>query len=261
MIARLRSFLARARAARAGSAMMEFALGLPMVLYMGGYGVELGNYALVHLRVNQITLTLADNASRIGSSTGQAAYQVHESDINDVLQGARLMGAGIKLTTYGRITISSLENVKRVFNPNTGSGGHANDGTFVQRLHWQRCAGLRRTVGTPGAPGYDPYDSSYGQATPLDTAATDSTYANRGVEMSGGFGPAPLLNAPPGSAVIFVEVNYQYHPLFGNLFIASNKMHYVASFIVRDSRDYTQIFSSTAFTGTAVRSTCNLYAT
>ncbi|NWO96523.1 hypothetical protein, partial [Escherichia coli] len=73
---------------------------------------------------------LADNASRVGLFSGQTTIQLREADINDVLQQTRLHGSAIDLTTKGRVTLSSLENVKQSY-----------DTAATQRIHWQRCIG------------------------------------------------------------------------------------------------------------------------
>ena len=128
--------LARLRRDTSAVALTEFAFALPILLTIGMFGVEESNIALTHLRVSQYALTLADNASRVGVS-GLTTQQLREIDINDVLTGTRQQGARINLTTYGRITLSSLET--------NSSGG--------QWIHWQRCIGLRSGAG---------YDSTYG---------------------------------------------------------------------------------------------------
>lgn len=232
-----------------GAALIEFALALPVILAMGGYGVELSNLAITHMRINQIALAAADNASRIGVGKDNISpYQVQEGDVNDVLRGAQQMGAGLNLTTYGRITLSSLENVQRDF-----SDGTKSDTGPVQRLHWQRCLGSMTGVGTSAAP---VYDSSYGQATPLATAGTDTTAGNAGVS-SAGMGSNPVVNAPATIGVVFVEVNYQYQPLFGSMFAKKQLIHYTASFIVRDNRNYSQLFQVTTAAGTPTRMVCS----
>ena len=237
---------------RTGAALLEFALGLPVLLAMGGYGVELCNLAVTNMRVSQIAIMLADNASRVGAYQASAAsYQLQEGDINDILQGARLMGQGLKLTTYGRVTISSLENIQR---------SDLGDTAAVQRLHWQRCIGMMSGYPAQGAPTVPVYDSTYGQATPLATAGTDATAGNAG-QKSTGIGSTPVVTAPSNNGVIFIEVNYQYQPLFGTMFASKTIIHYVASFLVRDNRDYTQIYNSkTALGTTPTPSTCNLHA-
>jgi hypothetical protein len=219
---------------------------MPIILLIGGYGIELANYAVVQQRVSSVALQLADNASRIGVDNGQAIYQLREGDLNDVLQGARLMGKTINLTKYGRVTLSSLENVTRVFADGTS------DPAPVQRIHWQRCIGQ-----------HTGYESSYGavnkpNGTPNVDAASDTTKANAGV-VSPGMGPAPLVKAPSGGAAMFVEVNYEYQPVFGSMFMDPTKIHYIASFVVRDKRDFAQIYHPAPPTGTPppVPSTCD----
>ena len=242
-----RARLRRLRADRAGNALIEFALGMPLLMTMGGYGIELSNYTYTQVQISQYALALADNGSRVGVNNGQSVYQLREGDINDVLQGARLMGSRQKLTTFGRITLSSLENVPQSYSD------HAADTTSVQRIHWQRCIGLRGGAADPG------YDSSFGQALPLATAGTDTTYANRGTATTG-MGSAPLVNAPSGTGVIFVEVNYQYQPVFGTMFMNKTVIKSVAAFVVRDRRDFSRIYNPATALGTTPRaSTCNLW--
>ncbi|AJP74321.1 histidine kinase [Sphingomonas hengshuiensis] len=226
---------ARARALRrdrSGNALLEFALGLPLLLVAGMWGVELTNLAIMNQRISQIALELADNASRVGLYTGQATVQLREADINDVMQAVRVHGQSIGLATNGRVILSSLENA---------SG--------TQRIHWQRCLGMKS--------GAD-YDSHYGTTT--TTAGTNTDTANAGTLAPDGMGDTGAkVNAPLGSGVMFVEVNYLYTPLVGNGWFASTRrIHYIASFIVRDTRDFAQIYNPTP---TATRMTCNLYTT
>jgi len=214
---------------------MEYALGAPLLIALGGYGIEISNLAITNMRVSQYALQLADNASRIGTMSNLATYQVREGDINDVLQGLRLFSAGTHLTQFGRVTISSLENVEQTY-----------DDTNVQRIHWQRCMGQKSGAG---------FDSSYG--TTSITSGSDGTSATQGTEAPDGMGDTgQKVNAPDGNGVIYVEVNYQYQPLFGTLFVNPTKLHYVASMIVRDKRDFSQIYNPTP---SAAASTCNLH--
>jgi Flp pilus assembly protein TadG len=220
-----------------GLAMLEFAFSAPIVLMIGLYGIETANQALINLKVSQIALNLADNASRVGLISNANIEQLREVDLNDVLQAARNQGTSIDLTTRGRITISSLENVQRTF-----------DAAPKQRLHWQRCIGMKSGVN---------YDSSYGTTT--TTAGTDATSGNAGTLAPLGMGDAPdLVQAPTNGGVIFVEVNYDYKPIVGQWLFGPARIHYIASFIVRDNRDFVQIYNPTP---TATRSTCNLYTT
>ena len=217
-------------------ALIEFALSLPLVLAMGGYGIEIANLALANLRVSQYALNLADNASRVGISSGLTMTQLREADINDVLLATRLESAALQLTTFGRVTLSSLENVKQSY-----------DAVAVQRIHWQRCVGMKGGAG---------YDSTYGTTTA--TAGTDTMPGNAGTLAPLGMGDAgSTVIAPPDSGVMFVEVNYDYQPLFGTLFVAPTKIHYIASFIVRDRRDFSHVFNPAP---TASIAKCTLYS-
>lgn len=220
--------------ARSGVAMLEFALSLPIVMGIGAYGLEVSNLALLNLRVSQIALNLADNASRVGTYSSLSTQQMREVDVNDVLQAARYQGSSINLSTNGRIILSSLENVQQSY-----------DTAPVQRIHWQRCLGKKNGAG---------YDSSYG--TTAITDGTDATVANDGTLAPSGMGdPGSMVNAPAGYGVMFVEINYLTKPLFGTWLTSPARLHYVASFIVRDRRDYAQLYNPSSST----KMTCNLY--
>ena len=226
----------RLRRDRSGLALLEFAFSLPLVLGIGSYGAEIANLALVNLRISQIALNLADNASRVGVTSTLTTQQLREVDVNDVMQAARYQGKSINLTTNGRIILSSLENVQQGY-----------DTAPVQRIHWQRCLGLKSGSG---------YDSSYGTTT--TSAGTTATSANAGTTTTTGMGdPGSMVTAPAGSAVMFVEINYLTKPLFGTWLTTPARIHYIASFIVRDRRDFAQLFNPNP---QATPSKCNLYA-
>lgn len=237
--ARLAMLARSLRRDRSGLALMEFAFTLPIVMAMGGWGVELSYFAVSNLRVSQAAVNLADNASRVGLVTGTNVTQLREVDINDVLQGTKLESAGIKLTQFGRITLSSLENVQQ-----------AQDTARVQRIHWQRCLGMMAGAG---------YDSGYGSTDAADgtTVDTPSSRANEGIAKPNGMGDAGKeVKAPNDSGVMFVEVNYRYRPLFGSMFVSPQIIHYTQSFVVRDNRDFTRIYNPSP---TATLSTCDKY--
>jgi len=202
-----------------GLALMEFALALPLVLGVGLYGVETANLALMNLRLSQVATNLSDNASRVGLNNNLSSQQLREVDINDVLIAARLQGAAWDLTTRGRITVTSLEA----------------DGAGNQKIHWQRCLGTRS--------GAD-YGSHYG--TTSTTAGTDTNSANAGTPAPGGMGPTGAkVSAPPNSGVMFVEINYEYKPVVSARWLpnGSTRLTYTAAYIVRDRRDFAQIYN------------------
>jgi len=220
-----------------GVAMLEFAFGAPIVLLIGAYGIETANLALLNLKVSQIALNLADNASRVGTwGSNLSTQQLREVDVNDVMKAAAYQGGGINLATNGRIILSSLENVQQSY-----------DTAPVQRIHWQRCYGLKSGTG---------FDSTYGTTT--TAAGTTATSANAGTTAASGMGDTGAkVNAPSGAGLMFVEINYQTQPLFGSWLMKPAILHYTASYIVRDNRDFSQIYNPSP---AATRSTCNLYS-
>lgn len=230
-LATLRKLGSALRDDASGLALLEFAMAFPILLALGMYGIDTANLALTNLKLNQVALNLADNASRVGVNSTLSVQQMREIDVNDILQGAKAQGASINLTTNGRVTLSSLERDK-------------ND---VQRIHWQRCIGLKT-----GAT----YASHYGTA-----AATDGTTAsgNAGPTSSGMGETGSVVNAPldttQTTGVMFVEINYRYTPMFSWL-SAPTDMRYVASFIVRDPRDFARLFNPTP---TATISSCDKF--
>lgn len=216
---------------RSGVALIEFAMGLPVLLLTVCYGIEVANYAVANLRVSQLSLELADNASRVGVSQ-LATQQLREVDIADVIQAVRLDGARLNITKYGRVTLSSLEA----------------DANGVQRIHWQRCLGLKS-----GAT----YATHYG-TTPTNAGSAAGT-AYQGTQVTG-MGPTDAkVTAPPSSGVMFVEINYLYQPLFGNWLLGNRVIHYPSSFIVRDRRDFSQIFNPAPEVAAGDKLTCDRF--
>ncbi len=218
----------RLRGCRSGVALIEFAYGLPLVLGVGAYGVEVSHLALANLKISQIAMALADNASRVGIIGGEdSLQQLREVDINDVLQAVRLQGESLDLLEHGRVTLSSLEN----------QGG-------TQAIHWQRCIGKKAGEG---------WDSSYGTTDPDD--GTDDTSATAGTPAPDGMGKdGAKVNAPLDSGVMFVEINYEYQPVMARWLVGTPRIHYVASFVVRDDRDFTQLYNPEP---AAERATCD----
>jgi len=201
---RLKRSLARLRHCSSGVALTEFALALPLLLTAGLWGTESANLAVTHMRVNQLAIHIADNGSRIGDTSTLEHRKIYESDINDLLLGANLQASGLDFFDRGRAIISSLET-----DPDTGS----------QYIHWQRCKGIKNYLSTYGYAGD-------GTITPIS-----------------GIGPAGAqVSAPPGGAVIFVEVAYDYRPIVSERFVPSTTITATATFLVRDSRDLTQIY-------------------
>jgi hypothetical protein len=194
-------FLARLRQSTSGLAMIEFAYSLPLVFGLIGYGLEMTNLANAHMQVDQAAHALADNMSRVGLESALSLTQLREADINDGFIGLERQTGAIELKQNGRIFLSSLER--------NADGG--------QWIHWQRCYGAKTS-----------FSSTYGSA---GTGASGTSFQ--------GMGPtgAKAIAPSAGTAVMFVEVVYEYKPLFTTMFIPSTQIRDHAAFIVRDDRD------------------------
>lgn len=220
--------LARLCRDRTGLALVEFAYATPVLLILITGGAELANYSITSMRLSALALQVADNASRIGEGDPMAAKKVSEAQVNDLLQGALAQGGNLNISgsysekqasgsfvtkNKARIVISSLEPDPDTSHP---------DRNYI---HWQRC---------------------YGQA--IDYSPQ---YGRQGDDNLTGMGPTGRqVYAPPGSAVIFVEIHYRYEPLFPvlrpGMFGAMNygDMNTVAAMMVRDDRDMSQLYNN-----------------
>lgn len=183
-------------------ALMEFALALPVFLFMGCGGAELANYVTTKMRVSQAALHLADHAARMGTGTLLAAKTINETQINDVLTGAGLQAGELDLYANGRVIITNIEPMA---NPNTNN---------QYKVTWQRCRG---------------------------SATLPLEYTNGQTNIQDGVGPAnQKVGAPNGSATIYVKILYNYKPLFAQSFISGlAPISDTASMTIRERRDLT----------------------
>ena len=209
--------LARLRRDTSGSASVEFALNLPLLLVLGLYGSEVANMTVANLQVSQMALAVADNASRLGQTDNSGVTPtITESDVDGVLYGALQQGASLGFATKGRVILTSLEK-----DPATGK----------QYIHWQRCRGsLART-------------SAYGN----DSTANGLV----GAAITGLGSGTQKVTAKTGSAVMFVEAFYQYRGILGSMYVGTVTMKREAAFIVRDDRNLIP-----GLTGGGSQSTC-----
>ena len=208
----------------AGLAMTEFALAMPFMLVLGLMGLDTANRALTQMQVSQLAMQIADNASRIGESSVMQDRKIYEFDINDLFHGAHLQsGKGIDIFEHGRVIISSLEVV-----PGTDD---------QQYIHWQRCMGKKR------------HDSTYGKEGDGLTANTFPGMGPTGNEVV----------AFKDDAVMFVEIAYDYQPLFGKPFgLGEHEIRTIASFTVRADRDLSEIYQVSSTKPDPV-ARCNAY--
>ena len=156
-----------------GVAFVEFAFVAPVLLFLVLGGLELANYAISQLKVSQIAMTVADNAGRV--PTG-----IDEANIYEIFTGANVIGESMNFQKYGRVVLSSLQD-------NNQSGSK-----HGQMINWQRCWGDLSVTPDYGTEGTGRYNDS----------------------LKGGMGPAgDRITSIPGTAVMFVEVSYEYQPL------------------------------------------------
>jgi hypothetical protein len=183
-----------------GVALVEFAYALPFLTILGLGGIEVANYSITHMRISQIAVSLADNASRAKEDIVSGTPRMREYDVNEAFLASSLQSSGLDIANKGRLILTSLET--------NGTGG--------QYLHWQRCFGLRAA-----------YSSSYGKQGDGIT----------GTKVKG-MGPAGLeVKAETGYAIMFAEVYYDYEPLILDRFIPHAAIRKTAAMYVRDDRD------------------------
>ena len=161
---------------QSGLAYLEFALIGPILLFLTLAGLELVNYAMAYLRVNQIATTVADNAGRV--NTG-----IDEANVYELFAGADTIGEPMEFEDNGRVVLSSLQD--------NGKNG----GNHGQMINWQRCWGDLDV------------DPAYGEQG--DGREDDSLEAGMGP-------PGNRIVSIPGTAVMFAEVSYEYQPLISS---------------------------------------------
>ena len=185
--------------------MLEMAFITPVLMTVGLGGVEVANYTITHMRVSQLAVSLADNASRVKQDVVSGVPRMREVDVNEVFTAAALQSGSLDIEGNGRLILSSLE-----VNP---SGG--------QWIHWQRCIGQAK------------YSSSYG----AEGAGSTSTSFP-------GMGPTGRqVQAESGYAIMFVEVVYDYKPIVFSQIVKPGPIRKVAAMYVRDNRDLSQIYN------------------
>jgi len=190
---------------QSGVAFIEFAYTLPFLMILGLGGIEIANYSITHMRVSQLAVSLADNASRAKQEIVAGVPRMREHDVNESFLASELQAGNLDVQNRGRLILSSLE-----VNEDEG-----------QWIHWQRCFGAAD------------YSSSYGEEGDGETG-TDFP----------GMGPAGRrVVAEPGFAVMFAEVVYDYEPLIFRRMVDERPIRKVAAMFVRDDRDLTQLFN------------------
>ena len=207
---------------RSGVAFLEFAFALPVVLALGLLGLETANYAMANLRVSNIAMLTADNAARVRDS-------IDEGDIVELFTGAKMSGNNINFAQNGRIILTDLEQ--------TTTGGK-------QWVRWQRCDGALNYTATPSAlrpqtaaganitNGTEIYNTDRITASSAPSSETKASLTSVGTGSN-------VISAQAGTAVMVVEVAYNYQPVIPNSFLQGRRITYVSAFNVRQRTDQT----------------------
>ena len=183
---------------QSGLAYLEFALIGPILLFLTLAGLELVNYAMAYLRVNQIATTVADNAGRV--NTG-----IDEANVYELFAGADTIGEPMEFEDNGRVVLSSLQD--------NGKNG----GNHGQMINWQRCWG----------------DLDLGSAYAAEDAGRDDATLAQGLGA-----PGNRIVSEPGTAVMFVEVTYEYQPLISDTILpVAGRIRQETAFNVRGQRN------------------------
>lgn len=180
-----------------GIALTEFALALPVFITLTVGGLEFANLANTHMRISQIAMSVADNAGRYDPS-------IDEADIGELIAAAQVVGDNLDFLANGRVVLSSLQH--------NGLSG-SDEG---QVINWQRCFGDLAVV------------SAYGVE---NDGETDDSLAS-GMGESGN-----KIVASDGTAVMFVEVTYDYEPFFPGV-IPAKQIRYESAFNVRSRNSF-----------------------
>lgn len=198
---RRRTRVAATRFARnvRAAVMLEMAFAIPFLVLVGFGGLEVANLTLTHTRVSQLGLNTADNAARIAAGSNLTQPEIREVDINEVFAGAERQVAGLDLQSNGRIILSSLER--------NATGG--------QTIKWQRCYGNMEVASAFGVEGTGKDDNNFKGMGPVGREVT----------------------AAAGTAVMFVEITYEYQPLLYGKLLGPKTIRTTAAFNIREARD------------------------
>jgi Flp pilus assembly protein TadG len=198
-------FFSRLRRETSAVSAVELGLAMPFLMGLALAGIEVVSLAITHVKLNQLAITVADNASRAKQTQVNGAPLFREYDVNQVFRAAALQAEDLDIPNRGRVILSSLQR--------NSSGG--------QWIAWQRCWGKNT------------WASRYG---PQGTGATGTAFKGMGYTST-------PMTADAGTAIMFVEIAYNYKPFFVGSILPSKLIRKEAAVYVRDDRDLTQIYN------------------
>ncbi|MFN3727876.1 MAG: TadE/TadG family type IV pilus assembly protein [Allosphingosinicella sp.] len=206
------------RRCTSGLALTEFALSLPILLALSLYGFETANLAIAHLRVSNIATLTADNAARIRDS-------IDEANIVELMTGAKMTGSGIDFAANGRIILTDFERTQN----------------NSQWIRWQRCDGVLNVASSYGRPknanNGDITNGTENLGADRMTPSTAPSSPNHATLTEIG-PPGRQISASPGTAVMVVEVVYDYQPIVSERLFGPRQIRYESAFNVRQRNDH-----------------------
>jgi len=181
-------------------------------------GLFIGGSELANLAI--VHTRLSQIASATADNAARVRDRIDEADINEIYFGMSKGDGSLNLLEHGRLIISSVED-------NTATTTNLTD----QKIVWQRCKGVKNAA------------SSYGVEAQV---------------LSQGIGAGTRrISATAGNPVIFVQLFYDYQPLFTNAIFGTQVITYSSAFSVRDRAD-NSIQNGGNLAG-AAKATCNYF--
>jgi hypothetical protein len=162
-------------------------------------------------------LRVSNIAMMTADNAARVRESIDEADVIGLLVGAKATGEGIGFAQNGRIILSSIE---------VNSAGNG------QWIRWQRCDGAKTS------------DSEYG--------AEDTGRNNASLQAVGP--PGNQIAAQPGTAVMVVEVVYDYQPIVARDLMGDREIRYISAFNVRQRTN-----QAITNLGNATPRRCNVY--
>lgn len=163
--------------------------------------MAMGGIELANLALTH--MRVSQIALTVADNAGRVTTRIDEGNIAEVFAGARLVGEPIEFKEKGRVVLSSLQH------------NGLEDGDEGQMINWQRCFGDLDV------------DPAYGEQ---DDGRDDGSLQ--------GMGPTgQAIQSVPNTAVMFVEVSYEYTPVIGGV-MEPRILRYESAFIVRGRTEH-----------------------
>jgi TadE-like protein len=158
--------------------------------------MTLGLVGLETANLAMAHLRVSNIAMMAADGAARQRDSIDEANVIELLTGAKMAGDNIQFRQHGRIILSSVER-------NAAGTG--------QWIRWQRCDGARHTAPSYGSQGKGQTDATLQYVGPS---------TNR-------------ISAASGTAVMMVEVTYDYQPIVSNSIFGPRVIRYESAFNVR----------------------------